>query len=65
MKIKEEIGRVMGEMNCEMCERVITNFIDRLIAYRVSMGSTCPTTFFIRKLQDFLNIAICKFFNNG
>lgn len=45
-QLKQEIRRVREELNDEMCERVIFNFIDIIIACGASRGGQMPDIVF-------------------
>ena len=46
LQLKEEIQRVINDINRDVCEKVITNFIDRVTACRESGGGHMPDIIF-------------------
>jgi Helix-turn-helix domain (DUF4817) len=61
VELKQEIQRVFGEINEEICGRVMVNFMDRIIACRASRGGICPILFFMFKSEPLLKGMMCYF----
>lgn len=45
-ELKREIQRVLGEIDADVCDRVIMNFMNRVIACRASRGGHMPDIVF-------------------
>jgi len=54
LELKQEISRILNELDGAMCDRVMVNFMERIIACRASRGVICPMLFFTVKPQFIL-----------
>jgi len=58
-RLKGEIRRVIGELDTETCQRVITNFFwPELKLASVAEADTCPMLYFIRKSENVYHMFI-------